>query len=140
MVTHIAHATATFAELSLAMSIAMLTKIILPPPIIDSLARETTLKRLETGGETWFVKIMYRVACAISDGIRGVFSYSASLSFMLALTSLFGLAFCPTSSDKVDYLVFAVSLLSFILISSYVYSAREVLIKTGEAPLVEPVK
>lgn len=139
MVAHIAHATATLAELSLAMSIAMLTKIIIPPTIIDSLARETTLKRLETG-ETWFVRFMYRVACTISDGIRGFFSRSALLSFVLALGSLFGLALCPTSSGLVDYSMFAVSLISFILITSYVYSAREVLIKTGEAPVVDPVE
>ena len=114
MVTHIAHATATFAELSLAMSIAMLTKIIMPPPIIDSLARETTAKRLEAE-ENWFVKLFYQFACTISDKIRGFFSNAPVYSFLLALASLFGLALCPISNTLVDWSVFAVSFFSFLL-------------------------
>lgn len=139
MSAHIAHATATFAELSLAMSIAMLTKIITPPLIVDSLSRETTVKRLETS-ETRFVRSMFKVSCAISDVGMGIFSYFAVFSFVLAIVSLLGLALCPNSGDIAAYFIFAAAFVAFALISIYVYSSREMLIKTREEPIVEPVK
>jgi hypothetical protein len=138
MVTHIAHATATFAELTLAMSIALLTKIISSPVVVDSLARETTEKRIETN-ENRFVKATFKFACTITDKFNGFMLYAPIIAFVLAIAALCGLALCSLEIDRVQYEFFCASLFSFILISLKVYLSREMLQKTGEAPAVEPV-
>lgn len=139
MPAHIAHATATFAELSIAMSIAMLTKIIMPAPVVDALARETTRERVkESDGK--LVTVIYGFGCWISDTLGSITSNIPFVSLILSLASLIGLGFCSSTSYLAEVSQFISAATSFVLISGYIYFVRESLAKTNESPLVEPVE
>jgi len=67
-------------------------------------------------------------------------SYSATYAFVLSTGALIGLALCPIDTHIVAILLFSMAFFSFLLISFYVFSNRKMLIKTGEAPIVDPVE
>jgi len=133
---HIAHATAVLSELTLGLSVACFTKIFLPPPVIDLLSRETTIKRIEEldGGVP---ALFFKVGCFFGH-IFGLFGRKIPfITFLFELLVLFCLAY-ETSLSEIT--LFWGSVISFLLIISYVYLNRETLRKTGEKPELDPVE
>lgn len=134
---HIAHATATFAELGLALSVGMLAKIIPRATSTDAVARTTTANRVASEDGN-FVAFFYKVALALADLGRSLFDLTPAFCGFLAIASLLGLAFCP-SVNKIAHLAqFGFSAFSFLLIGFYIYLNRQTLAKTGESPDISP--
>ena len=91
---HITHATAVFCEITLAISIGVVTKIIKTAPITDKLARETTINRIKES-EGSHLAWIFRGLCKISDFLNKAKSLIPYIALLGSLSVLFGLAFCP---------------------------------------------
>lgn len=119
MLAHAAHATATFAELGMAISLGLMMKIIKPkdsPIDEDEVLRETLkheqkidhrnkITRDIEQNEGWFVAILHKRGCQIKDaggsflGIVSIVKFHIwegfhYISFGLAFLALIGLAYC----------------------------------------------
>lgn len=138
MAEHIYHATATMAELGLAMAIGTITKIFPQPMIVDSLAKETTKNRIaQTDGK--IASFFYGLGCTISNWLGKIIRFLPTFVFLLEIAVLGGMAFSPNVSS-VAISLFAVSFLGLIMVMLYVYFNRETFRKTGHHPAVEPVQ
>jgi hypothetical protein len=117
MLEHATHATATFAELTLAISLGLMMKIIRPdvPPddLVDketraAVAKATTdnITDLITQKQNRFVACVYGLAVATCDKSKGIWETVKNIfvlfwqhvhwvTAMIAVVTLIGLAFCP---------------------------------------------
>lgn len=137
MSAHIYHATATLAELTLAMSIGTFTKILVQAPVIDSIARDTTIERIETQ-DGKIALLTYKIGCWLTSSL-GFFTRNIPLfSFVSELAVLGGMAFSP-DTIPVSTSLFLLSLFCFFIMIGYIYFNRETFTKTNEKPLIEPV-
>jgi RsiW-degrading membrane proteinase PrsW (M82 family) len=133
---HIVHATATFAELTLAMSIAALSKIVPTAKITDSIARETTVNRLRSD-EGKIVAFGLGIVFWFNDKLKDISTKVPIFSFICGVFVLFEAAYC---SAKFGHSVsFWISVSSFLLMLIYLITRQEQHSKTSEEPLIEPV-
>ena len=134
---HITHATAVFCEITLAISIGVVTKIIKTAPITDKLARETTINRIKES-EGSHLAWIFRGLCKISDFLNKAKSLIPYIALLGSLSVLFGLAFCPSQITTLEIWFFFFSCVAFLLICLSVYFNREIFLKTHESPEIEP--
>jgi magnesium-transporting ATPase (P-type) len=131
---HINHATAVFCEITLAISIGVITKIIKSPPP-DRIARETNKNRLKEGEFGWLLCIFYTILCWCSDLLPILKGMLPKVALVISLAVLLGFALCPTKNNALDYWFFWVSFTSFVLICLSVYHNRKTF--TQEGPEIE---
>jgi RsiW-degrading membrane proteinase PrsW (M82 family) len=133
---HIVHATATFAELTLAMSIAALSKIVPIAKITDSIARETTVNRLRSD-EGKIVAFGLGIVFWFNDKLKDISTKVPIFSFLCGVFVLFEAAYCTSKSGHSAS--FWISFSSFLLMLVYLITRQEQHSKTSEEPLIEPV-
>ena len=135
----IEHATAVFCELTLAMGIGSVTKILTPLVHNDQMTRETTRQRIRDD-EGRFVAFIFKIACKLSDGGRKFPSMIPWLSMILALLSLMGGAICPDRQPIFEWVLFFLSFAAFVFVVIYVFYNREIFSRSGEQPTIEPAE
>ncbi len=134
------HATATLAELGLAMSIAVITKLLPQPTSNDAITRETTRKRIKENDGGWVLWV-YDWACRLSSAPSIIKRNLPLIVFFTDLLTLFGMALCTDDdarSVKVSFFVMAA--IAFMLMLFYLYVNREIVSKSGEKPIIEPTE
>lgn len=137
MSLHIYHATATLAELGLAMAIGTITKIFPPPLISDPLARETTQKRIASE-DGKIAAFFYALGCWISNIFGKISRFVPTLVFFSEMLVLGGIGFCPDNSSAA-FSLFGVALFGLFSMMLYVYVNRETFRKTEHPPAIEPL-
>jgi len=134
LLAHAAHATATFAELGMAISLGLMMKIIKPISTapLDTIQIETrkrerekrrncTTKDIEKD-EGAFVALLHKTGCQINDAGNSIsnaahifwlhlWEIAHYIALLFAIAALLGLAYCPT--EETWTLGFAV--ISFLL-------------------------
>lgn len=109
----IAHSTFTFCELTLAMSIGSVTKILTPVTLPnDSITRDTTRQRI-IKNEGRFVAVIFDLALIFSDGAKTIPRITPLVAMLISIIVLIGGATCPDSSIIFEWILFALSVLSF---------------------------
>lgn len=135
MAEHIYHATATLAELGLAMSIGTITKIFPQPTLTDSLARETTQKRIEeTDGK--IALFFYKVGCLFTKILGVVSKLLPLIVFLSEMAVLLGMAFIDIDAVILFWLASA----GLLVMMFFIFFHKETFRKTGHHPVIEPVE
>ncbi len=137
MAEHIYHATATLAELGLAMAIGTITKIFPQPAIVDRLSRETTENRLKEDNGRKTAYLLYCIGGWFDDFLGKISRLIPIIVFLSEMAVLGGMAF---SSPPAAIPLFIFALVGLILMMAFVYFHRETLRETGHHPIVEPVE
>lgn len=132
------HATATLAELGLAMSIAVITKLLPQPPSSDAFTRETIRNRIQETDDKLVLR-MYDLACRLSSMSKLIKHTPPFVVFMVDLFALFGMALCSADdAPTVEMTFFLASAVAFVLMLFYLYLNREIVSKSVEKPMIEP--
>lgn len=150
MLAHAAHATATFAEVGMAISLGLMLKIIKPKhDPTDEIRRVTEKSKREqikadrrsktisdienTDGK--FLAVVHRVICSIKDLVSNIlhmlfvvlsffWEYFYYVTLVFALLALLGLAYCPKEEDWTLVCALA-SLLFAIWKAMHIHKSRD---------------
>jgi hypothetical protein len=135
MSPHIYHATATLAELSLAMSIASMAKIIKEPAIIDNWT-VVTLSQFIKNNLSHLIGQVFDLLCRLVNGARRIYSHIPELTMGLQLTVLISMGFWP---DDMAHVLFGAAFFGMMIMFVFVISNRRLRDEIESEPLIEPM-
>jgi hypothetical protein len=135
MSIHIYHATATLAELSMAMSIAAMAKIVRQPAIIDNWTVLTLSQFIKNNVSNLISKIFYCL-CKAENGARQLYSHIPLLMMATQLTVLMAMGYWPEENAHV---LLGVAFICMMVMFSFVMSNRELRDQIDTGPLIEPI-
>ncbi len=130
------HATATLAELSLAMALAHVFRAFPNQAQYDAVARDSTA-RIIRASEGKFVAALFRYGCKLRDLAEGVAKRVPVVCIVLDLWVLLLMAFGPQTAGWAT-VQFAVSCSAFLAMCMFLFYTREVSESEKHPPLIEP--
>ena len=129
------HATATLAELSLAMSIAVVTKVVQSPQLLDSVAIETMSLRIK-GEAGQFVSFCIKWLCKLQNTLARCVYWIPQLALVIQLAVLISMVYGPESNA---HFLFWLALGIMMLMLVWVILNRSASLEEESLPMVEPI-